>query len=207
MCVHSARIPARTPIVGVDSLLWACALEILPPAFFVHFELVVITMVVKGCFKVELVDALTKKPYKEHVSKPDCAQYAEVEPDAEYLVSVQRIGVSQGGQLVYLQVDGQDIGYSKIFWGSESMDKPTQFGIMRGTNSDGNLNQESLKFVKPQGASAPNSEQFYGGRHALMGKIEVKVYEGVKRGKREPGVTLNVSDAFDQAKPVNYNQS
>lgn len=43
-------------------------------------------MVVQGNFKVELIDATTKQPFKEHTSKGKT--YAEVEPDAEYFIRI-----------------------------------------------------------------------------------------------------------------------
>ncbi len=48
-------------------------------------------MVVEGGFRVELVDANTKIPYKEHTK--DGKTYVEGDPDAEYFVSLLKVAV------------------------------------------------------------------------------------------------------------------
>jgi hypothetical protein len=67
-------------------------------------------MVKKGRFTVELVDAHSKAPFKEHAK--DDETYVEAEPDAEYFVRVAGRG---GGDKVSakISVDGKCIGYRK----------------------------------------------------------------------------------------------
>ena len=44
----------------------------------------------KGGFTLELIDAKTKVPFKEHKGNNGVDAYAEVEPGVEYLMCLQR---------------------------------------------------------------------------------------------------------------------
>ena len=46
-------------------------------------------MVVRNGYQVQLVDARTKIPFKEH--EKDGKIYVEAEPDAEYFIAIRRI--------------------------------------------------------------------------------------------------------------------
>ena len=71
-------------------------------------------MVKQGDFEIELVHADSKVPFKEH--EKDGKVYVEVEPDAEYYISVKRIGRNHDGSLmVQYLVDDQDLGYHTTF--------------------------------------------------------------------------------------------
>jgi len=65
-------------------------------------------MVKVGDFSLELVDATTKVPFKEHVAPSDGQFYAEVEPGLDYFISV---GNDRGGVRFDYKVDGVDLGY------------------------------------------------------------------------------------------------
>ncbi|CAB9531656.1 expressed unknown protein [Seminavis robusta] len=76
-------------------------------------------MVVKGNFQVQLVEAVSGQPFKEHslTGKPDEC-FAEVEPGAEYFIRVQYLAKDDddffGSGSVFvadLEVDGCDLGY------------------------------------------------------------------------------------------------
>jgi hypothetical protein len=66
-------------------------------------------MVVESGFRVELVDANSKIPYKEHTKYGKT--YAEVEPDADYFVSLQKIAALPADHyVVCTSVDDQFAG-------------------------------------------------------------------------------------------------
>lgn len=89
-------------------------------------------MVVIGGFSVELVEAETKQPFREHMSM-NGACYAEVEPGTEYYMKVAVLdeqALSKKGcseALITFAVDGIDLGYNalmcpsdgQVFWGSD----------------------------------------------------------------------------------------
>jgi hypothetical protein len=131
-------------------------------------------MVVKGDFKIELVEAQTKVPYKEHTK--DGKTYAEVEPNAEYFISIQRIrAVNFVNQniMVRFAVNGNNLGWSKTY-NSNSMNKePTCYGLYEC--KDGVISDRALRFVKPEilagtaGSASINNEP-------VIGNIEVNIY-------------------------------
>jgi hypothetical protein len=45
---------------------------------------------------VEMVEADSKTPFKEHRRKSDGKMFAEVEPDIEYFVRIQKVGENHG---------------------------------------------------------------------------------------------------------------
>ena len=67
-------------------------------------------MVRQGWFEIELINAETKVPFKEH-THTDGRTYAEVEPDTDYFIHVR----SHKNKKVILKfsVDGKDLGYKK----------------------------------------------------------------------------------------------
>ena len=67
-------------------------------------------MVVAGKFKVEVVYAETKIPFKEHTATTDGDTYVEVEPDAEYFVDIE--SKSEDPVVAYIRIDGKDLGYN-----------------------------------------------------------------------------------------------
>jgi hypothetical protein len=73
-------------------------------------HLIAIAMMIKGDFKVELVEGERNIAYKEHTKGEE--MYVEVEPNAECYVSVERIGISlEGGFVARIFVDGKNIGW------------------------------------------------------------------------------------------------
>ena len=69
-------------------------------------------MVVVGGFKVQLVDAVTKEPFKEHTGD-DGQFYAETEPDSESFIQVEVLeGKTNKTKYCFeFDVDGTDLGY------------------------------------------------------------------------------------------------
>jgi len=105
-------------------------------------------MVKKGHFTVELVNAITKEPFKEHT---DCngQTYVEVEPEAEYFIHVCNDSDIKVDWKFY--VDEQDLGYVKwtlsntcaycgiaIFCGEEEYEKALKFSKLGTTRSHTN---------------------------------------------------------------------
>ena len=71
----------------------------------------------KGDFKVELVEAHTKIPFKE-VTKDDDDDdddgqvYVAAKPGVEYYISIQKIGIARGEDLIArCLVDGKRTGW------------------------------------------------------------------------------------------------
>lgn len=124
-------------------------------------------MVVQGNFKVELIDATTKQPFKEHTSKGKT--YAEVEPDAEYFI---RITTSYPSTVkAYFEVDGENLGYCKrIPYGSEKI-----AGLW--TREKGKETTTALRFQKASVLDRSASGQPW------TGSVRVRVFEAVKTGK------------------------
>jgi hypothetical protein len=137
------------------------------------------TMVVQGDFTVSLVHADSKEPFQEHAK--DGEVYAEVEPDAEYFISVQKTGaalVAKSPFLLKFFVDGQDLCYYRTWNATGKDEKPLLSGLFSRTN--GVTSMKALKFEKPRPSSfAPAAGR---GPTLLMGKVEIKVYEGVFLG-------------------------
>jgi hypothetical protein len=104
-------------------------------------------MVVQGGFRVELVEADSKQPYKEHVK--DGKSYAEVEPDVEYFVSIEKIvDLPKKRYVVDFLVDNQGLGYIWYPEGDETTDgQPRYFGLYQ--REDGAVAERALKFVQP----------------------------------------------------------
>ena len=130
-------------------------------------------MVVRSGFEVQLVDAKTKLPFKEH--EKDGKIYVEAEPDAEYFIAIRRID-APGIPVIqsYFYVDGTSLGYHSNHTKVEMT--PSYKGIFSRTN--GISKTISLKFSKPK--LAKDRDGYRGG----MGKVEVKIYEGVFKGMK-----------------------
>ncbi len=102
-------------------------------------------MVVESGFRVELVDANTKISYKEHTK--DGKTYAEVEPDAEYFVNLQKIELlPEDHYIVELYVDDQNLGWHVELDGNEIAEEPDYFGLCLVINWI--ESSRALKFVK-----------------------------------------------------------
>lgn len=65
-------------------------------------------MVIVNDFEIQIVTAEEKIPFKEH--KNGLNTYVEVEPDAEYFLSVRKVRSSSTDCLVTLEIDGKCLG-------------------------------------------------------------------------------------------------
>jgi hypothetical protein len=67
-------------------------------------------MVTQGDFTVQIINAETNLPFKEHVHKKDGKVYVEVEPDVEYYIQIKARNTIDA--LVTAAVDDVNIGYN-----------------------------------------------------------------------------------------------
>ena len=134
-------------------------------------------------YTLELVDAESRVPFPEHSTPDGTKTYAEVEPEAEYLVRVNSRG-SNGGRvklIAELTVDGKVIRKGKHMWTCPKS------GFYLGFRSyfDGIKTETSLKFDKVTIArSSSVTDTDYDGdgdgvAHLPVGKVSVLFYEPV----------------------------
>lgn len=146
-------------------------------------------MVQQGDFVVQLVDAETKQPFKEHTTE-DGKVYVEVEPDAEYFISVQKVGTSHpGASYLKFVIDEKEMKYFLARSGHKVEASPSLCGLLRIEN--GTSFHNALKFEKP------NVQEGKGGSNLLMGKVEVKIHDGVFQGYqvKDEGYSFSTSIA------------
>jgi hypothetical protein len=134
-------------------------------------------MVQRGDFKIELVYADSKQSFKEHTK--DGKIYVEVEPDVEYFISIQQTGIRRGGvtTVATFHVDGKALGY--YHKSSKCKDQPSYKGIWSREN--GVSTAKALKFTKPRISQDGTNVN----RGLLMGKVEIKMYEGILVGYKD----------------------
>jgi len=128
-------------------------------------------MVRSGKFSLEIIDATTKKPFKEHFGL-DGKTYAEVEPEIEYFL---RISSNDPRQVcVTLDVDGKNLGYASALSCGKSVEK----GLLSCEN--GVSEYCALKFNKlvnrNRNVSNKSNEEGEDGM-PWTGCIKMKVYE------------------------------
>lgn len=126
-------------------------------------------MVRVGAFKVELVDATTKVPFKERTK--DGRTYVEAEPDAEYFVSIQKDEKTDTNVAISYSVDEQEIRGSTIIRKDVIMREPDYKGIRSLVG--GISSHASLVFAKPTISHKPAGSL----SNLQMGRVEIKVYE------------------------------
>jgi hypothetical protein len=126
-------------------------------------------MVKKGRFTVELVDAASSTPFKEHTK--DDETYVEAEPDAEYFVRIHaEVGALARAKIF---VDGKYLGYKKNMTNKTS-------GLGQGSNCglwcfDGvSTTHQALLFAK---AKVFNSSDAAQETPFWTGTVEVKFVE------------------------------
>lgn len=134
----------------------------------------------KGSYSVELVDATTKEPLKEHRSpNEDIDAYVEVEPDLEYFIKV-RNDCSYGSISVKFEVDGQDLGYSTTLSPDASFCNGLWF-YDKQTSTSGNKALKCKKshtrfnpsiYINQNGERPSNSNN-----NKNIGVVKVKMYE------------------------------
>ena len=133
-------------------------------------------MVRKGDFELRLINAETKKRFKEHIHS-DGNVYAEVEPKEEYYLRVR----SHHPQRVVFEyeVDAKDLGYQSIFEDGNSM-WDTQ-GLWN--REEDNEHFSSLKFNELQRRLCDEDSDDESTTHHWTGSVKLKVYEYFPVGK------------------------
>jgi hypothetical protein len=153
-------------------------------------------MVVVNDIEVRLVSADGKRPFKEH--KKGTNTFVEVEPYAEYLLSVRRVGESVRNTLKCLfSVDGKDLGWYKNFpLGCDS--SPEFIGIY--SESDGFSFQKALRFAK---APFIVDRSITNVRSTLAGieRVKVTVFELIHDGYAERACTEHEDQHSSKTQP------
>jgi len=130
-------------------------------------------MVRKGNLEVEIVEATTKQPFKEHPGKNGYDSYIEVEPDIEYFINLRSF-YSQY-IIVCFAVDGKDLGYQSSFGPSLGHDE--SFHVRGVWTCENNLDKQTAlkvdKMIFVPGSSSSSND-------TKVGEITIKVYEKIK---------------------------
>jgi hypothetical protein len=126
-------------------------------------------MVVKGDFKVELVNAKTKVPFREHTSRGKV--YVEVEPGSEYFILVQAVG-GDNMRLVRstCSVDGTSLGFHTTFCKSNGKQYAGLWSL-----ADGIGLQTALRFELQESIQNACS----GDDELSTGSIQVNFFEAI----------------------------
>ena len=132
-------------------------------------------MVVNREFSVQLVDAITKQPFKEH--RHDGKVYVEVEPGSEYYIQVKVDNTFKGGK-VYAEffVDGKDLDYHATLSAGESPRLHGLYSYSKGTSTKKSLKFEQPNFLTDAGKHNPT--------RALIGKVTVVFSKAIYKGTR-----------------------
>jgi hypothetical protein len=133
-------------------------------------------MLIQKDFSVELVEAETKKPFKEH--RKDGKYYVEVEPDIEYYIHLQRVVPTQGTVRCEFKVDDQDLGYNVLFYKENGTDSG-YYGVWKLQDCISTFT--ALKVMQPK---RQLNDSFDKTPLLLMGKVQVLLYEGISDGSK-----------------------
>ena len=132
-------------------------------------------MVIVNDFEFQIISAEDKTPFKEH--KKGGNTFVEVEPDAEYYLSVRKVRKSSTKLVCSCKVDGKSLGHRMNFRASKK-------GVLHSgiySRSKGVKQKEALKFVK---ASFTSGDMAVGSTMAGMGSVELDVYTAIYAGKK-----------------------
>lgn len=132
---------------------------------------------------MQLVHPETKQPYKEHEKDGKC--YAEVEPDAEYVIQFEvlrdPVRNSRTKTMVYVtfEVDGTNLDYYQTLREGDSPEEAGYYEYRRGVEVE-----TALRFARPTVAAdvvLKATEE----SPATMGKVSVCFSEAVYQGTRQ----------------------
>jgi hypothetical protein len=141
-------------------------------------------MVCQGDFIVEIVEAESKTPFKEHTRKSDGTVFVEVEPKIEYFVHIKRVGadIVCSGQSVFaaVSVDGQKMG-ARYAWDKGSR-RSIYAGLWKRNSQDGVTTTRALQVFEPAQRVNNSSAQE---SNYVTGKVEVQISERFFSGKYE----------------------
>jgi len=141
-------------------------------------------MVLVNDFELHLVSAEDKNPFKEHQKAGKT--YVEVEPGAEYFLSIQKLRRSSTHLSSEYKIDGRFLGYMHT-WGVGPYDK-MHTGLV--SRSKGVEQNKALKFIE---ASFSTGNTGVGSTRAGMGTVEVVVSTAIYDGQY---VAKNFNSSF-----------
>ena len=127
-------------------------------------------MVRQGWFEIELINAETKVPFKEH-THTDGRTYSEVEPDADYFIRVK--GHNLEVAVVKLSIDGKDLGYQSPIHKTYGWVEKGLFKRQNGSDS-----HNALRFNKLYNPRNVVGDDEYEGH--WTGSVELKVSKYVQ---------------------------
>jgi hypothetical protein len=130
-------------------------------------------------FEIQLAEAVSKRPFPEH--SKDGQTYIEVEPDAEYFVSIRKVAFTPTPLIVTIKVDGKRLGLRYRYHRCKS--SAPKYKGLANVKEDGTIYFCALKFVKPSLSRVGNEvEACRGNSNARsMGSVEINIYEGKER--------------------------
>jgi hypothetical protein len=150
-------------------------------------------MVVVEDFEFQLVSAAdddANTPFKEH--EKNLKTYVEVEPDAEYFLSIRKVRASSSVLYCQFYVDGKGLGYYHTFQPNYIHGAPQNFGVC--SRSNGIQTQKALQFVKASfTTSSSDGSTGIGSTMAGMGEIKIEVSQGIPMGTEK---TKDFSSSF-----------
>uniref|UniRef100_A0A7S1B9B7 Uncharacterized protein n=1 Tax=Corethron hystrix TaxID=216773 RepID=A0A7S1B9B7_9STRA len=127
-------------------------------------------------FSVQLIDADTRVPFKEHTGN-DGKIYVEVEPEKEYFIKASSsLDPKKTKVRVTCAVDEEELGYYNCLW---QYSKNTVYNGY-AARKNGKTIETSLKFAKTKVCRDPNSDLI---SQLLMGKVAVTFSEAIPDGK------------------------
>ena len=108
-------------------------------------------MVLIGDFEIQLVEATSKMPYKEH--NKNGKTYFEVEPKAEYYIGFKKVRNSSyytnaENLSLSFDIDGQRLGWCQPFGNHEIDQNYRYYGLLE--NNNGGYSFRALCFIKPE---------------------------------------------------------
>jgi len=127
-------------------------------------------MVRQGWFEIELINAETKIPFKEH-THTDGRTYAEVEPDTDYFIRVKSHNLEMA--VLTFSVDGKDLGYKSPMHKSHGW---RESGLWN--RQDGSDSYNALRFNKLYNRRNQIGDDEYEGH--WTGSVELKVHKYVE---------------------------
>ena len=131
-------------------------------------------MVRQGDFAVELVEANSKTPFKEH--DHEGKTYVEVEPEQEYFIAISKPGNDKfsGVQKATFHVDGQNLASDLLYKACTKSDSPSFHGTRKCKKNESHCTLYALKFVVPNMASARSGSDGH-----PCGRVDVKIFQGI----------------------------
>ncbi len=122
-------------------------------------------------YSLQLIDAITKEPFKEHPGKNGMNSYFEVEPGVEYFMKFQ----NHSSQTVLLEfkVDGEELGYQ----GCCSRGTSEEYGLWSFDKNDQQTLMKALKLQKI--ITRPGDSKDDENQGGNTGVVEVSIYEKI----------------------------